>query len=297
MEEHAITLTEKERSTFLHRLLVAYDFTEAAEAALRYAIDLSHHFGSSICVIYVQSTAEIAGEMDCRLSMLAAHREIESEMQALRKRLADQKVKHSVLHRVGVIADVLISEAVELHADLVLLGAYGSRQLDPPRLGSTAQAMLRDIACAVMVVGPEAVFRDRKTAPTEALLYVIPNSKQPRSTKFAELLAQGLGARVTIACAANQQNEFTGNFGHKTLERQCEQVAARMRAAHLSISWRLLYGHVGGSIANLAEEIRADLILLDPEIDSEPSFPRDGIVSDAIQQAPCPVLIVSRQFL
>jgi nucleotide-binding universal stress UspA family protein len=293
MGQLAIESAENEhRNVFLRTLLVAYDFSEPAETALRYAIDLSHRFGSMVAVIHVQSAAEFAEEMESGLSTGERRKEIEREMESVRRRLTDQKVENRVFHRTGVSADVLVREAAELHADLVLLGAYGSRRLDPPRLGSTAEAMIRAMSCAVMVIGPEAVLRVRQIPTLRQILYVVPASQKLHSTKFAERFAQRTGAEIEITCAIDQQNEHFDRSSQKLMENQCEALAEQMRNARLSAKWKLLFGPSGHAIANRAKEIQANLILFDHEMHSERSSRRDGAVSDTIQRALCPVLIM-----
>lgn len=48
----------------LKELLVAYDFSEAADASLKYAVMLSKRFGSFIHLIGVQSPADCASALD-----------------------------------------------------------------------------------------------------------------------------------------------------------------------------------------------------------------------------------------
>ena len=50
----------------LKELLVAYDFSAAAESSLKYAVMLSKRFGSFIHLIGVQSPAEYASALEGR---------------------------------------------------------------------------------------------------------------------------------------------------------------------------------------------------------------------------------------
>ncbi|TCK72760.1 universal stress protein [Acidipila rosea] len=278
---------------FLHTLLVAYDFSEPAEVALEYAIELSRHFGSLVAVVYVQSAREFAAEMESGFRMGERRREIESEMHSLEQRLREQNVQHQVFHRSGVIADVLIREAAELHADLVILGAYGSRRLDPPRLGSTAEAMIKTMSCGVMVIGPEMMMRgSREIVPMRHVLYVVQASQKLHLARFAKLLAQKTSVQIEIACASSERGTQTDAHRHAQLESHCSDLAEQMRTPELSVSWKLLHGPCDRAISDRAREIHANLILFDHESTCEGSFRKEEVVSNAIQQAPCPVLIM-----
>jgi nucleotide-binding universal stress UspA family protein len=280
------------RKAFLHTILVAYDFSESAETALKYAIDLSRTFASLITVIHVQSSIEFAAEMESGLSISERRKEIDSEMQSLRKRLIDEGVKNQVLHRAGTVADVMIGEAAEIHADLIVLGAFGSKRLDPLRLGSTAEALIRAMPCDTMVIGPEAVIRNSRVPPIRRILYAIPAAQDPRSIKFAEQIAQGAATHLEIACVINPE-EHLHDRDRKELEQHCAAFADKVKRDDLAASWTLLYGSFGDAIACHARNTRANLILLDTEVIPGGSFVRENLLSSTIQQAPCPVLVMA----
>ena len=70
----------------LKELLVAYDFSEAADSSLKYAVMLSKKFGSFIHLIGVQSPAEYASALEAGpLAMQLSQRDLQVWSQRYRR--------------------------------------------------------------------------------------------------------------------------------------------------------------------------------------------------------------------
>ena len=75
----------------LAELLVAYDFSEASDSALKYAAMLSKRFGSFIHLIGVQSPADYAGALESGpLAMEMSQRDLQFGLQGVEERLRGQ---------------------------------------------------------------------------------------------------------------------------------------------------------------------------------------------------------------
>ena len=155
----------------LKELLVAYDFSQAADSSLKYAVMLSKRFGSFIHLIGVQSPAEYASALEAGpLAMEMSQRDLQFGIQEVEARLRAEGIWSDSVRRIGNVSDTIQGAILEHTPDLLLLGAYGYGPIDRSRLGSTAEHLLRTVRCPVFLVGPNALLRDREAPPVERIL-------------------------------------------------------------------------------------------------------------------------------
>lgn len=291
-QSSVVSFTREVPELVFQKILVAYDFSEASETALRHAVSLARTFGAFVTVVSVQSGADYAAEMESGFERKEAHRQLTSDLQQLAQRLTAQGIRNRVMHRTGAVADVLVQLAAEQKADLLLLGAYGQKGIDRPRLGSTAEYMLRSMPCAVLTVGPEAILHDRDVPPMQMLLYA---SSLPKKAGSAELLVMALakksGARVEILHVIDSQSKVRDIRSREEMRVAEETLAAELQRVGVEATWKMLSGPQGQRIVERSTEIHADLIVFG--LEHVPGYPDAvGTISRAIWQASCPVLTV-----
>jgi nucleotide-binding universal stress UspA family protein len=108
----------------LAELLVAYDFSDAAESSLQYAVTLANQSGSLIHLIGVQTPADYASALDAGpLAMATSQRDLQSGLQNIEERLRAEGVWSDSVRRIGNISDTIEGFALEHIPDLLLLGA------------------------------------------------------------------------------------------------------------------------------------------------------------------------------
>src|SRR5271163_2324066 len=163
---------KKAPETRLDALLVAYDSSAASETALQYAVTLAQSFHSFITIAYVQPPMEVAEDLESGFGqMRESHKQLSLDLQSVAEQLTEAGISNRVLHRAGAVTDVLVQLASEFETDLLLLGAHGHRRIDRPRLGTTAEFMLRSMPCAVLTVGPGAVLPAHTQPSMRTFLY------------------------------------------------------------------------------------------------------------------------------
>jgi nucleotide-binding universal stress UspA family protein len=124
--------------------LVAYDFSTAANTALKYAAELSSHLGSTIHLINVETPAEHSQIMRTEPRVREhVHEDTRRAFDNIEKRLRAKGISCDSAHRVGDVSDVLEGATLESKIDLLLLGAFGHGPTDRPQLGSTAEPILQ----------------------------------------------------------------------------------------------------------------------------------------------------------
>jgi nucleotide-binding universal stress UspA family protein len=286
------TVTKEESGVLFQDILVAYDFSEASETALRYAASFARTYGGFVNVVSVQSAADYTAEVESGSAQKESHRQLVDDLQAIAQRLSAQGIRNRVMHRAGAVADVLVQMAAELKADLLLLGAYGHKGIDRPRLGSTAEYMLRSMPCAVLTIGPGAVLHDRDVPPLKMVLCAssLPQKAGSAARKVAAM-AKMSDASVEMFHVVDKQAKVREMRTDDEMGAAAENLVKNLEGAGIHAAWKLVSGPQGQRIVERANETHADLIVFG--LEHVPGYPDAmGTISMAIWQASCPVLTV-----
>jgi universal stress protein A len=142
----------------IKRILVPTDFSQPADGALTYALDLARTLGATVSLVHVfdDESGIHSGEY---VPMPAEKR---NEILAdLRRRLNDVVAKrgHSELNPevlIGPIARSIVESARDSKADLIVMGTHGRHGMAHLLLGSVAERVVRTATCPVLTVRPPA---------------------------------------------------------------------------------------------------------------------------------------------
>jgi nucleotide-binding universal stress UspA family protein len=132
------------------KILVAYDGSESAKRALDHAAELSHN-GASLSVL---SVAEMLPQFGRAGAMLVPEEDEERrrELDEAKKALAGRGIDATFVERVGDPATMIIDEAEQEHADVVVLGTRGLNTAQRWLLGSVSTKVVQHAPCNVFVV-------------------------------------------------------------------------------------------------------------------------------------------------
>ena len=122
-------------------ILLAYDGSEHARAALGMLRDLHLSKNSSITLLAVMPTQHIHG-----------HEQLQEKLDRAKQRLADGDAQLVALLKAGNPAASINEMAQEMQADLTVIGAKGLRATLGILLGGVAQQVVEYSCCPVMVV-------------------------------------------------------------------------------------------------------------------------------------------------
>ena len=137
------------------KILVPIDVSEreVAEQSLEVALKMAATFGSELRLIHVATpivaTSPMALIPPSVYEQLGVYEKAELEAMADKIDLPRERV--STVVRIGGVYPELLAEAAEWMADLIIVGAH-RRSMASFLLGSTAAALSRHAACAVMIV-------------------------------------------------------------------------------------------------------------------------------------------------
>lgn len=273
-------------------LVVAYDFSDAANTALKYAVMMSRRFGTYLRLITVQTPAEYTRTLEAGpYEVTMSRRDVQSELHCLRMRLFEEGIQSDAVRRIGNASDVLWEAALELKPDLLFFGAFGQSQRHRLQLGSTAEHLLRTLRCPAFIVGPHAVVREPEAPPIRRILCATTSlHSDDNVVLFAGQFAAQMEARVELLHPVGSSHR---NLPTHLYEQRCQEWSHKLRQQGISVSWTVLYGSPEAVISARAKEVKASLVLFGLHrrgkdmVDSP-----DGVVSAAIRQTHCPIMTV-----
>jgi len=142
----------------LKTILVATDFSEPSEVAVRYGRALADAFHASLHVLHVvpDSLALPWATMADGLAMADVQRQWEREASARLERLLPESERSALrtvlVTRAGDPVRQLTAYANEIEADLVVLGTHGRGPVAHVLMGSVAERVVRTAPCPVLTV-------------------------------------------------------------------------------------------------------------------------------------------------
>ncbi len=137
-------------------ILVPTDLTEGAELALDYACELARKLDATIHLVNVVGIPalgvfELGGELTASV--------IDSVMGDNQKAIDDLASRKcvgtnlgQVLLKTGDARDVINQTALDVGADLIVMGTHGRRGVSRALLGSIAETVVRTAPCPVLTV-------------------------------------------------------------------------------------------------------------------------------------------------
>ncbi len=275
-------------------ILCPIDFSEQSRQALRWAAAIAQHRGVELTVLSVVEPllAQAAG---IRLGVDVAPVSIEPELPAFVETTFGEGVRQpSRLRmevRVGDPSDAILETARRQEAGLIVMGTHGRSGLRKLVLGSTTERVLRRTEWPVLAVPGEAV-RLQAGAPLDAQLKTILLATDFRNstaaaTRWAADLAVDIGAPLVLAHVV--EPVIVPGQGGPALAADFEgdRVASGQRMlASLASSSRggrtecvVSVGHPGDTIASLAREYRAGLVVMGLAYAEDPEARTPGSIA------------------
>jgi nucleotide-binding universal stress UspA family protein len=301
MEERAYPMTQRLEPVSLyaqsveyspHTLLVAEDFSPAADSALKYAVMLAKRFGSHIHLISVQTPIDFAEALEGgSYAIKTSEENARTSLARIQAQLKESGIESDATRRVGNASDTLWKYAAELKPDLLLFGAYGYSPSDRPGLGSTAEHLLRTVRCPAFVVGPHANVSKLEIPSLDRILCATTSLESPdKIVDFSAHFAKKMQSDLEFLHVVDPIHR--GQLRQR-YEEWCENWCRKLRRRNISASWTLLYGQPEEAIAKRAAEAKVSLIIFGLHRSGSHMIDcPDGVVSSTIHQASCPIMTV-----
>lgn len=142
----------------LRTILVPTDFSQHAEGALDFALDLARRFGAELQLLHVYDYPTYllpeGGLMPGADLLGDIQGETERRFKQLEIRLAGSLVPMRTVSRQGVPLVEILRYAREIQADLIVMGTHGRTGIKHFLIGSVAEKVVRKAPCPVLTVRP-----------------------------------------------------------------------------------------------------------------------------------------------
>jgi len=267
------------------RIVVGYDASPAAEHALNDAVTLGKRFKAEILLAQANAPDEEPAS-SCTVLRDERMREF-NDLEVIRRRLAAVGVSSRGIVRNGIVGDTLFNICCDESADLLLLGAYGYSQQDRQTLGSTAEFLLRAVPCPTLTYGPEVASTFDAAAHDGPILVPVSlpcgQGQLERAMKIARLFGVGLEL-LHVA-------EHVHPSAIRDLERQCEELADRLRCGGIRAQWSLYCGIPDRVIRGRSAEIDSPFIVMPLKWGHRlSSITSDNVAAHVIRYSKIPVM-------
>ncbi len=141
-------------------ILFCTDFSDNAQAALPYAIDLARRYGATLHVLHVYQEAGHIAEFelssDVKMDYVRVAHLMGTEMEKRLESLCQEIIKElgSCERKMvrGKAHLEIIRYAKEMEIDLIVMASHGLSGLEHALFGSTAERVLRESPCNVFVI-------------------------------------------------------------------------------------------------------------------------------------------------
>lgn len=138
-------------------ILVATNFSDASEQALKMAIQLAGVWHSSMVLFHVQEVPVLVDIAPASITPVAvdlneAFERAKVELEASANRVRRQGIECTVSVSTGKVHKEIVEQAEHIGADLIALGKHAHHGIGGALSGGIAEKVLRHAPCPILVV-------------------------------------------------------------------------------------------------------------------------------------------------
>ena len=250
------------------KILLGFDNSEAAMAALQSAYGLSLKFHSQI-------TALVVSGKDTNLE------ESRKTLDAFAK---DKQLSMTILEKQGVVYDEVIKLEKEGDYDVILMGSHGSSGLRKLWMGSNAFKVISSSTCPVITVTAKA-----SSPELNNILLPIADSRNTRQkVPYCIALAKEFGSTVHIVGLSKSRSGETD----KKVSSYVNQTAKYLADKGIKYTTKINLGvDIAKECIAYAEEVEAGLMLIMSETESAGLF-MDSYSQQLVNLSNVPVMSI-----
>ncbi len=262
----------------IEKILVGLDFSPASIQALDYAASLAKPFRATVHLVHVHPPDEALapGAGHLLLQSAEAIERLNEELAGIHRKRVEPFCPENCHIRAGRPYQEIIALAREMDADLIVLSTRGHSGLKHLLLGSTAERVVRNAPCPVLIARKR---KQRAKASREAFVIrtiLVPTDFSQCSlagTEYAAFLARNLGATLRLFHALYPYTNyvFVDRAGvrlsglaeavEETARQEMDALKQMNFLRDLTVKTEILPGHAVDEICAAAGDPDVDLIV------------------------------------
>ena len=267
-------------------IMVATDLTHSGSCALQYAQRIAQLHQSKFVVEYVIDPAGYAFPEGMSESV-ASDQRTRNALKQIEDEISDQGIPtHSVVET-GVIYDCILQAAIDHQADLLVLGTRAAAKIGRAALGTVARRLLATAPCPILTVPPAATSNIASAGDWNNVLV---------ATDFSDASLDALNRAQAIVRRQLTVLHVSDDPARSSHQRHLEllRFLAPFNESHtVPVEHVVVAGEAGEVIAEHAERLHADLVVLGSPIDERDDEEFEtSTVLQVISNVSCPVLCV-----
>lgn len=290
-----MTLLHTPVEVSLKNILVATDFSPVSVSALKCVLPIARESGSVVHIVHVIHPPEIEIASPAAIADVSGEIYAEAREELHQLEAVVESVPHQTCLREGkvwaVVEDIVRSE----HIDLIVVGTSGKSNVKKFFLGSVAEEIFRNATCPVLTAGPHASAADRGASLAQILYVTNLFEESHYGLRYAISLAVQHKSQLMLLHVIEQEDRKP--FDHEWLRayRRILHNLLPESADDLPVEPVLRIEIAKNSparILQVADEIRADLMVMDVRPEEPWAAHLRDKVYEIISWANCPVLTV-----
>ncbi len=267
-------------------IVVGTDFSDASRAVVEYAVTLAIVESKPLYLAYVMPVVP----EDSPAMLEIQQDELNSQVKMAAANMSQYGLTAEVILTVGNATHELIRIGNRLDAAYIVVGTEGVGGLDRVLLGSVAEAIIRKADRPVIVVGPGATKRAKKTLPWKHRLLACDTAYGVTgAAQLAGNVAAYHHARLTIFNVREDGIEYPSEGQFETMEQMMS------REAWLTVKPKCLIraGDPAKEIIRMVEDSQADLLVMSVQSGGALlTHLRGGIIAKVLRMSRCPAMIL-----
>jgi nucleotide-binding universal stress UspA family protein len=296
-------------------VLIATDFSQPSEKALRYSLALARLYGSRFCLAHVVSSLGLtmAGPEAIAACEEAALRDAAQLEASLVRTGALAGIQYKFIVRQGELWPELREIIREESTDLLVVGTHGRQGVGKLFFGSVAEQIFRQSGCPVLIFGPHSQQLPWIASPSRTRTFLF-------ATDFGQASLRALSHSIAVANhfkaklvflnvipvvppPRSQLHEGTdlGKLQENGYQMALQRVAKLVRNENLEVrpEYRVEFESnkpISEWILETAERLRADLIIMGSHSSTQfgaMSHLNSTTAYDVVCHAASPVLTVN----
>jgi len=253
---------------FFKNILLATDFSPASKKALEYAASLSRRYGSALYLTHV-ITVDGYPLVSPEYAASSVQKMQDKAQQGFRELLKSGELielPYKVLVQEGNLWPSIEELIKTYDIELLVVGTHGAGAVEKVLIGSGAEEIFRKARVPVLTVGPSATKEPLYEMEFKNILFATDFGRSAeREAEYAVSLAQKHCSRLRLVHVLPHPEAY----GEDVLAVKKETSIAQLRELvpsetdlHCKLDFEVTVGEPVKQILRIAEEIRADLIVM-----------------------------------